>query len=53
VMVGELVTFDPLNAVGLERHRLKNLLEDTIRSMYLRKEHNGGSEVAALTPQHK
>ncbi len=53
VMVGEPVTFDPLNAVGLERHRLKNLLENTIRSMYLRVEHNGGSEVAALTPQHK
>jgi 1-acyl-sn-glycerol-3-phosphate acyltransferase len=53
VMVGEPVTFDPLNAVGLERHRLKNLLEATIRSMYQQVEHNGGSEVAALTPQHK
>jgi hypothetical protein len=53
VIVGKAVTFDPLNPVGLERHRLKDLMEDSIRSMYLQVEDKGASEVAALTPQHK
>ena len=52
VTVGKAVTFNPLNAVGSERHRLKNLMEDTIRAMYLQVEHKAGSEVAALTLQH-
>ena len=53
VMVGRPVAYDPLNALGLERHRLKDLMEDTIRAMYLQMEHAPGSEAAALTPQHK
>jgi hypothetical protein len=53
VIVGKAVAFDPLNAPGLERHRLKDLMEDTIRAMYLQYEHELGSEAAALTPQHK
>ncbi|MGA2489100.1 MAG: hypothetical protein ABSF99_02780 [Anaerolineales bacterium] len=53
VKVGKAVTFNPLNPVGIERHRLKNLMEDTVRTMYLQVEHEPGSEVAALTPQHK
>lgn len=53
VMVGKAVAFNPLNAAGIERHRLKNLMEDTIRAMYLKVEHESGSETAALTPQHK
>jgi hypothetical protein len=53
VIVGKAVAFDPLNAPGLERHRLKDLMEDSIRSMYMQYEHEPGSETAALTPQHK
>ena len=53
VLIGKAVTFNPNNATGLERHRLKYLLEDTVRAMYLQVEHIPGSDVAALTPQHK
>ena len=53
VTVGKPVAFNPLNTVGLERHRLKDLMEDTIRAMYLQVGHEPGSEVAALTPLHK
>jgi hypothetical protein len=53
VTVGKAVTFNPLSAVGIERHRLKNLMEDTIRAMYLQVEHTPGSEAAGLTLQHK
>jgi 1-acyl-sn-glycerol-3-phosphate acyltransferase len=53
VMVGKAVAFDPLNPAGLERHRLKDLLEDTVRAMILKMENASGGEVGALTPQHK
>jgi len=53
VMVGKPVAFDPLNAVGLERHRLKDVMEDSVRAMYLQVEHGAGSEVGALTAQRK
>jgi hypothetical protein len=53
VVVGKAVAFDPLNPVGLERHRLKDLMEDTVREMYLQVENKAGREVAALTLQHK
>jgi hypothetical protein len=53
VKVGEPVAFNPLNAVGIERHRLKNLMEDSVRAMYLQVEHKDISEAAALTPLHK
>jgi hypothetical protein len=53
VMVGKAVTFNPLNPAGIERHRLKNLMEDTVRAMYLQVEHKSGSEIAALTPLRK
>jgi hypothetical protein len=53
VMVGKSVAFNPFNPVGLERHRLKDLMEDTVRAMYLQVENKSGREVAALTPQHK
>ena len=52
-IVGKAVAFNPLNPVGIERHRLKNLMEDTIRTTYLQVKHEPGSEAAALTPQHK
>lgn len=53
VMVGKAVAFDPLSPVGLERHRLKDLMEDSVQSMYLQAENKTGSEVGALTPLHK
>ena len=53
VMVGKPVTYNPLNSTGLERHRLKDLMEATIQSMYLQIEHKTGSEVTGLSPQHK
>ncbi len=51
VVVGKAVAFDPLNPVGLERHRLKDLMEDTVREMYLQVEN--GKVAGVLTPQHK
>jgi hypothetical protein len=51
VKIGKSIAFDPLNPVGLERHRLKNLLEDTIRSMYIQA--SGGEPAAALTLERK
>ena len=53
VIVRKAVAFDPLSPVGLERRRLKDLMEDSVRAMYLQIENKTGSEVAALTPQHK
>ena len=53
VLVGKAVAFNPLNPVGQERHRLKDLMEDTVRAMYLQVENKVGGEVGALTPQHK
>jgi 1-acyl-sn-glycerol-3-phosphate acyltransferase len=52
VMVGRPVEFDPLNRPGLERHRLKDIMETTVRSMYLQLQNAPGVE-AALTPQRK
>ncbi len=53
VMVGQPVAFDPLNRVGLERSRLRDVMEKAVTAMYLQAEHGSGSEVAALTVQHK
>ncbi len=51
VKIGKAIAFDPLNPVGLERHRLKNLLEGTIQSMYIQA--SGADPAAALTLQRK
>jgi 1-acyl-sn-glycerol-3-phosphate acyltransferase len=51
LVVGNPVIFNPLNPVGLERRRLKNLMEDTITAMYMQLE--GGNTSGALTPQYK
>ncbi len=51
VIIGRPVAFDPINPLGLERHRLKDLMEETIRQMYLQVE--GGNVAGALTLQHK
>jgi len=51
VMVGKPIAYNPLNAHGVERHRLKNLLEETVKGMYALM---GGVEyVGELTPQRK
>lgn len=51
VVIGQRVAFNPLNPLGLERHRLKDLMEDTIRQMYLQVE--GGGAPGALRPVSK
>jgi hypothetical protein len=51
VQIGKSVAFNPFNRLGLERHRLKDLMEDTIRAMYLKLD--GQEMQGALTPQHK
>jgi hypothetical protein len=51
VKVGTPVAFNPLNPTGLERHRLKDLMEDTIRAMYLQLA--GGDVTGALTLERK
>jgi hypothetical protein len=51
VALGRPVAFNPLNPVGTERHRLKDLMEDTVREMYLQV--NNGEVSGALTLQHK
>ena len=51
VMVGKPIAYNPLNAHGVERHRLKDLLEETVKRMYAQM---GGEEyVGELTPQRK
>jgi 1-acyl-sn-glycerol-3-phosphate acyltransferase len=49
VVVGKPVAFNPLNPVGTERRRLKNLLEETIIAMYMQLE--GGNASGALMVQ--
>ena len=51
LVVGESVTYNPLNPVGLERRRLKNLMEDTIFNKYLQLD--GGNATGALTIERK
>ena len=53
VMIGKFASFNPNNTSGLERHRLKYLMEDAVRDMYLQMEHKPASDVPALTPQQK
>ena len=35
VVVGKPVAFDPLNPVGQERRRLRELMETSVKTMYL------------------
>jgi len=51
IRVGKAVMFNPINPVGQERRRLKVLLEDTIKTMYLHA--SGDQTTAALTPERK
>ncbi len=52
VQVGKPVLFNPLNPAGMERQRLKGLMESAVREMYLRLGGQAG-EVGALTPERK
>ena len=51
LVVGKPVAFNPLNPVGVERRRLKDLVEDTIISMYMQLE--GGNTSGELTTVRK
>jgi len=51
VVIGEPVAFNPMNPLGLERHRLKDMMEDAVRKMYL--ETGKGEFVGELNPQRK
>lgn len=53
VMVGKPVAFDPLNRVGLERSRLKDIMEKSVHAMYLQLERGSSGEAIPLTVQHK
>jgi hypothetical protein len=49
IVVGKPVAYNPLNPLGAERKRLKNLLEETIIAMYMQLE--GGDPAGALMVQ--
>lgn len=51
VQVGQPVLYNPLTPAGAERHRLKDLMESTLQSMYLRLERS--DLTASLAAQHK
>ncbi|HEX7540922.1 MAG TPA: 1-acyl-sn-glycerol-3-phosphate acyltransferase [Anaerolineales bacterium] len=51
LVVGKPVVFNPFNPVGLERRRLKELMEDTIIAMYMQLE--GGNTSVVLTAERK
>lgn len=51
LVVGKPVAFNPLNPVGVERRRLKELMEDTITNMYLHLEEGNAS--GTLTTERK
>ncbi len=48
LVVGKPVAFNPLNTVGQERRRLKNLMEDTIIARYMQFEGENASEEPPL-----
>jgi len=51
LVVGKPVVFNPHNSVGMERRRLKELMEDAITGMYLKLE--GGNISGILSPERK
>lgn len=51
VMVGKAIAYNPLNALGKERHRLKDLLEETVKGMYLQMA--GEGYVGTMFPEHE
>jgi hypothetical protein len=48
-MVGKVATFNPNYAVGKERQRLKRLMENSVKTMYMQLEEGASSNM--LTPQ--
>jgi hypothetical protein len=48
IMIGKVVTFNPNFAVGAERQRLKRLMENAIKTMYMQMENEDSSNM--LTP---
>lgn len=52
VQVGRPVSFNPVNAAGMERQRLKTVMESEVRSMYMQL-CGQTAKVAGLTPQRK
>jgi hypothetical protein len=51
LVVGKPIAFNPLNPLGVERRRLKHLMEDTIMAMYMQLE--GGNTSGELTTERK
>jgi len=51
VMVGQPIAYNPLNPLSIERHRLKDLLEETVKKMYMQMSRE--EYVGVLTPQRK
>ena len=51
VVFGKAETFNPNNALGLERHRLKYLMEDSIVKMYQQLEGNDSGMLKPQVPQ--
>jgi hypothetical protein len=51
LVVGKPVAFNPFNPVGVERRRLKELMEDTITNMYMHLEEGNAS--GTLTTERK
>jgi hypothetical protein len=51
LVVGKPVIYNPLNPAGVERRRLKELMEDSIISMYMKLE--WGNSSAELTAERK
>lgn len=49
LMVGKVVKYDPCHPVGAERQRLKLLMENAIKTMYMQMENEDSSNM--LTPQ--
>jgi hypothetical protein len=52
IQVGMPVAYNPLNPAGVERQRIKSLIEGTIHKMYLQLGAEGG-ELGVLTPARK
>jgi 1-acyl-sn-glycerol-3-phosphate acyltransferase len=51
LVAGKPIAFNPLNAPGLERRRLKNLMENSIIATYMQLE--GGNVAGTLTAERK
>jgi hypothetical protein len=51
VMVGKVTTFNPNYTMGQERQRLKRLMENAVKTMYMQLEEGASSNM--LTPQQK